>query len=79
MTKNDKIQWLIQHAPGPYARAKTEAMNELDEMTPVFCFCGALATGLHTSHCKNFQEQLKTKIIGKLKDLIPSKNGNQTM
>jgi hypothetical protein len=43
MTKNDKIQWLIQHAPGPYARAKTEAMNELDEMTPVFCFCGVLA------------------------------------
>lgn len=79
MTKNDKIQWLIQHAPGPYARAKTEAMNELDEMTPVVCFCGALATGLHTSHCKKFQEQLKTKIIGKLKDLIPSKNGNQTM
>lgn len=38
MTKNDKIQWLIQHAPGPYARAKVEAMNELDDMTPVFCF-----------------------------------------
>lgn len=71
MTKNDKISWLIQHAPGPYARAKTEAMNELDDMTPIFCFCGALATGLHTSHCKKFQEQLKTRIISKLNDMLP--------
>lgn len=73
MTKNDKIALLIQHAPGPYARAKAEAMNELDDMTPIFCFCGALATGLHTSHCKKFQERLKTKIISKLKDLQPIK------
>lgn len=72
MTKNDKIAWLIQHAPGPYARAKAEAMNELDDMTPVFCFCGVLATGLHTSHCKKFQERLKTRIISKLKDMIPN-------
>lgn len=71
MTKNDKIAWLIQHAPGSYARAKAEAMNELDEMTPVFCFCGALATGLHTSHCKKFQERLKTKIISKLNGMLP--------
>lgn len=71
MTKNDKIAWLIQHAPGPYARAKVEAMNELDEITPMFCFCGALATGLHTSHCKKFQERLKTRIIKKLKDMLP--------
>lgn len=71
MTKNDKIAWLIQHAPGPYSRAKVEALNELDDMTPIFCFCGALATGLHTSHCKEFQERLKMRIIQKLKDMLP--------
>lgn len=71
MKKNGKIQWLIQHAPGPYARARAEAMNELDDMTPIFCFCGALATDLHTSRCKKFQERLKTKIVSKLKDLLP--------
>lgn len=71
MTKNDKIAWLIQHAPGPYARARAEAMNELDDMTPIFCFCGALATGFHTSHCKKFQERLKTKIISKLNGMLP--------
>lgn len=72
MNNNDKIRWLLQHAPGPYARARAEAMNELDDMTPIFCFCGALATALHTSRCKKFQERLKTRIISKLKDMIPN-------
>lgn len=37
MTKNDKIAWLLQHAPGPYARAKAEAMNELDIPEHPYC------------------------------------------
>lgn len=73
MNKNQKINWLLTHAPGPYARAKAEAEKELDDLTPIFCFCDALATGLHTSHCKKFQERRKTKIINKLKDMLPNK------
>ena len=71
MTKDEKISWLLTHAPGPYARAKAEAEKELDDLTPMFCFCGKLATGFHTTHCKKFQERMKTKIINELKDLIP--------
>lgn len=74
MTKNEKISWLIQHAPGPYTRARAEAEKELDELTPMFCFCGALATGLHTAHCHKFQERLRTSIIRKLKGLLPIEN-----
>ena len=70
MTKNDKIYWLMTHAPGPYARAREKALVELDEQTPVFCFCGALATGLHTSHCRRFQDRLKTKILRELNGLL---------
>lgn len=73
MTKNEKITWLIKHAPEAYFRARAEAEKELDEMTPMFCFCGTLATGLHTSHCIKFQEKLKTKIISKLKNSLPTK------
>lgn len=71
MTKSEKIQWLSYHAPAPYARARAEAINELDEATPVFCFCGALATGLHTMSCRKFQGRMQTKIIQKLKGLLP--------
>ena len=72
MTKDEKISWLLTHAPGPYARAREKALTELDEQMPVFCFCGALATGLHTANCKKFQERLKTKTINKLKNIIPN-------
>ena len=71
MTKDEKIYWLLTNAPEPYARARIEAEKELDNLTPVFCFCGALATGLHTSRCKKFQERLKTRIVKELKDMIP--------
>lgn len=72
MTTDEKISWLRTHAPGPYARAREKVLTELDELTPVFCFCGALATGLHTACCRKFQERLKTKIVKELGDLITS-------
>lgn len=73
MNKDEKISWILTHTPGPYARAREEAISELDEETPVFCFCGKLATGLHTASCRKFQDKLKTSIISKLKDLLPHK------
>lgn len=73
MIKDEKISWLLTHAPGPYARVREESINELDDETPVFCFCGQLATGLHTNSCRKFQEKLKSRIIEKLKDLLPKK------
>lgn len=73
MDKNEKISWLQQYVPESYAKAHAEAEKELDALTPMFCFCGALASGFHTNHCRKFQEKLKTKIISKLKDLLPTK------
>lgn len=61
----------MAHAPGPYARARAQAEQTLDSQTPMFCFCGALASGFHTNHCRKFQERLKTLVIKELKDLIP--------
>ena len=71
MTKDKKISWLLSHAPGPYAKAKAKAERELDELTPVFCFCGTLATGLHTSRCRKFQERMKSKILKEIGGLLP--------
>ncbi len=71
MTKNEKYAWLQTHAPGPFAMARTKAVNKLDELTPMFCFCGRLATGLHTSYCKRFQDRLKGMVINELKGLLP--------
>jgi hypothetical protein len=41
---------------------RLEAENNLDEKTPMFCFCGRLATGLHTSRCSKYQKKLELEI-----------------
>lgn len=71
MTKKEKILWLQQHTPEAYLQAQAKAEAELDRHTPIFCFCGALASGWHTSRCKKFQERLKTKIIQEIGSLLP--------
>ena len=71
MNKETKISWLWQHHPAEYMKAKAQAEAELDKLTPMFCFCGKLATGLHTNHCKQFQGRLKSMIINELKYLLP--------
>ncbi len=71
MNKEEKISWLLQNHPAEYMQAKAQAEAELDELTPMFCFCGKLATGWHTNHCKQFQDRLKSMIINCLKPLLP--------
>ena len=32
-----------------------------DAETPMVCYCGRLATGLHTMHCSRFASKVKSK------------------
>lgn len=32
-----------------------------DAETPMVCYCGRLATGLHTMHCSRFSSKVKSK------------------
>lgn len=36
-----------------------KAIEKCDEETPYACYCGRLATGLHTSRCKKYQSKVK--------------------
>ncbi|MDE5885975.1 MAG: hypothetical protein K2H46_00120 [Muribaculaceae bacterium] len=71
MTVNEKYSWLCYHVPGPFAMAREKAIEELDELTPIFCFCGQLATGFHTARCRKFQDKLEAMVVNKLKNLLP--------
>ena len=35
----------------------------LDAATPMFCFCGKLATGLHVSCCSKYQSKFRAKMV----------------
>ena len=37
--------------------------NILDEATPIWCFCGKLATGLHVSRCSKYQSKFRAKMV----------------
>lgn len=35
----------------------------LDAATPMWCFCGKLATGLHVSRCSKYQSKFRAKMV----------------
>lgn len=37
--------------------------NVLDAATPILCFCGQLATGLHVSRCSKYQSKFREKMV----------------
>lgn len=39
-----------------------KCVNECDNETPMFCYCGRLASGFHTSRCSKFLKKVKSKI-----------------
>lgn len=73
MKKKDKIEYLAEHHREDYNKALKEAIEECNSETTMFCYCRRLATGLHTRSCKSYNEHVYTKIITKLKHLLPTK------
>ena len=61
---------LWQNHNEEYNKARLEAIETLDGLTPMFCFCGKLATGLHTDHCRKFQSKLDDLILSKCGHLL---------
>ena len=47
--------------------ARQLAIERCDNETPLWCYCGQLATGLHTDRCRKFQAKVRkyTKEIQK--------------
>lgn len=44
--------------PALYDEARKSALDRADSETSIFCYCGRLATGLHTVNCRRFREKL---------------------
>lgn len=42
---------------------KNKAIEYCDMQTPMSCYCGRLATGLHTSSCRKFQSKVQSRLL----------------
>lgn len=71
MKKEEKLEWLRRNHNEAYLEAENKAIAALDDEYPIFCLCGKLATGLHTTNCRKFQEAVKRRILTSLKPLLP--------
>lgn len=49
---------------------KAEIEEILDSQTPYMCFCGRLATGLHTSTCKRYQSKFNSILRQRYKQYL---------
>lgn len=50
--------------PTDYVVTNSEYVESiLDVATPIWCFCGKLATGLHTSRCRKYQGKFREKMV----------------
>ena len=54
-------------------RAECEA--ECDNETSFKCYCGRLATGLHTMNCSRFKKKLQAKITARYRATLKAMKG----
>lgn len=54
-------------------RAECEA--ECDNETSLRCYCGRLATGLHTMNCSRYRKKLQAKITARYRAALKAMKG----
>ncbi len=70
MTTIEKIAILQDKHFGEWLKTYHEVKAEISDNQSMFCVCGRLATGLHESHCRKFQNKIINRTVVKLKHLI---------
>lgn len=57
--------------------ARQKAIDRCDDETPFRCYCGRLATGLHTNNYRKFQAKVARYTKEILKEEAEQKNGKK--
>lgn len=56
MNIKEKIENLKDKNMGEWLRVRQQVEDELSKQQATFCVCGRLATGLHESGCRKFNQ-----------------------
>lgn len=70
MTKRNKIEWLKIHYWSEWASTRQKIADKLSDSQDIFCCCGALATGLHESRCRRFNDKVDSITCKELEHLL---------
>ena len=70
MKITNKLKYIQENYLGEWLKTRQETENELSDSQSMFCVCGRLATGLHESHCRKFQNKIINETLKKLGHLL---------
>lgn len=73
MTNAEKLDYLQTNHMGEWLRAWQNVKDEMSDKQTPMCCCGRLATGLHESACRKFNDKVTTETIERLKHLFKNK------
>lgn len=63
MNHKQKVQTLKERNIARWINTVSKATDIIDSRYPMFCPCGKLATGLHTSHCSKYIKMVELEAI----------------
>lgn len=70
MKIQDKIAFLQDNHFSEWLKTRQEVAQELSEKQSMFCVCRRLATGLHESGCRVFQNKITSETVKRLGNLL---------
>lgn len=70
MKKSEKLEVIKSKNLDLFVKTRQQVFNELSDQQTMFCCCGKLATGLHESHCRRFNDKVDSETIKRLDFLL---------
>lgn len=68
MTQSDRIAKVQNENPVKWSLTYNRVFDEMSERQQLFCCCGKLATGLHESRCRKFQDRVRKETLRRLEE-----------
>lgn len=66
MTIKEKVEHYKKQDFQAWLKMRNQVFDELSDMQTMFCVCGRLATGLHETNCRKFNEKVDKETASKL-------------
>jgi len=71
MKIQEKLAYIQDNHFSEWLKTRKEVEYEISDSQSMFCVCGKLATGLHESCCKKFQNKITSETLKRLEHLLP--------